>query len=87
MPLITLDDCYGTHWYCLLLAVCIRILDIYGPSQWKSARRNGRVPVAMEECHNNKYFTKFRSGTAKSQLRRNSSSYSLLKDELCQKWP
>ena len=23
----------------------------------------------MEECHNNKYFTKFRSGTAKSQLR------------------
>ena len=28
MPLITLDDCYGTHWYCLLLAVCIRILDI-----------------------------------------------------------
>ena len=30
MPLITLDDCYGTHWYCLLLAVCIRILDIYG---------------------------------------------------------
>ena len=25
---MTLDDCYGTHWYCLLLTVCIRILDI-----------------------------------------------------------
>ena len=28
---MTLDDCYGTHWYCLLLTVCIRILDICGP--------------------------------------------------------
>ena len=46
---------------------CVSVRASYGFV--RKHARNGRLPT-IHERHNNKDFTKFRSGTAKSQLRR-----------------